>query len=349
MVRRKRYGLFDYFKESENKLQGIIGIAAGLLFASVMFWVLDKAGMFEEDSSLGNVAGLWTGFYLGLALGTPAFFGFTSRFWGKFVIALTLLKLSGGVWLYMSGNLVAFIEYAAQNKWLVFLLFIDGVFFFIAMFVSRDRAMRNLSDDQDPNAQAAYADFMLQPIAINRWIVGSRLADKVQRRFTRRLVTVLMLISILIFALISLLGFYDPLLTVDGLPEDALLSEKLTALYGDWVRPAVQIGLLVPAVVMIFFQMSLRPLMALDHEALDERQIQTIRFGHADGRVASLAMLGIITVLAILKTPGEIIASVSIAALGIAWLTPYFIMAWKLPDGDGSYEEDEDILEIDYA
>lgn len=349
MEHRKRYGLFEYVSSSKLKLQGFVGLIAVVLLVWVSLLVLESAGAFADPSPFGKITGFWTGVYAGFAFGPPVFFALTSRFWGKVVIAYTLLRAAFGVWIYMTGQSLSLLQYIDQNTWLLFLLFIDGAFFLIAMFISRDRAMRNLSADQDPNARAAYADLLLQPIAFSRWLVGSRLADKVQGQVTRRFVTVLMFTSILLFALISLLGFYDPLLTVDGLPQDAPLSEKLTALFGEWAWPAISIGLLVPAIIMLFFQMSLRPLMALEHETLDERQIQMIRFGHADGRAVSLAMLAIITVLAILKTPSEIIASFSIAALFLAWLTPYFIMAWKLPDGDGSYEEDEDVLEIDYA
>lgn len=349
MSNRKRYGLFDYISASPLKGQGVVGLIVGALLAWIGFAILEAAGAFEETNPFGNVAGFWTGAYLGSAFASPAFFAMTSRFWGKVVIGFTLIKAAFGGWIYMSGQSLSFLQYLNENTWLLFLLFIDGVFFLFSTFVIRHKDMGRLAGDDDPNARAAYTDLILQPITFNRWIVGSRMADYFQGQFARRLVTALTAISILLLAVFALFVVYHDFLTVEGLPQDAKLSEKLTALVGAWMWPVVQIIVFLPAIIMIFFQMSLRPLMALDHEPLDERQIQTIRFGHADGRVVSLAMLAIVAILAVLKTPSEIMATIAIVALFFAWLAPYFVMAWRLPDGDGSYEEDEDILEIDYA
>ena len=349
MESRKRYGQFDYIQGSKLKLQGVVGLIAGGVLVWVFMSILTVASAFEDSSPYGDVAGFWAGVYLGLAFSPPVFFGFTSRFWGKLIIGLALIKAGIGAWIYMSGHSEIFLQYLTENTWLVFLLFIDGGGFLISIAMSRDRAMRRLARDEDPNAQAAYADSMLQPNTFNRWIVGSRLADRVQGQLTRRCLTVLTVISILLMVLIVLLALSNSLLTVDGLPHDAALRDKLEALFGNWALPVMQVAVFSPAIIIIPFQMSLRPLMALDHEPLDERQIQMIRFGHADSRVVSLAMLAIITVLAFLKTPVEALAGISLAAFSFAWLTPYFIMAWKLPDGDGSYDEDEDVLEIDYA
>jgi len=346
---RKRHGLFDYIINSKLKLQGVVGLIAGVLLVWIYMSILNVAGVFEDSSPYGEVTGFWAGIYLGLAFSPPVFFGFTSRLWGRVIIALALAKAAIGVWIYMSGQSSEFLQYIEQNTWVLFLFFIDGGGFFISIVMNRDRAMRRLARDQDPNAQAAYADYLLQPNTFNRWLVSSRLADRVQGQFTRRCLTVLVFSSILFMVLIALLGFSNSLLTVEGLSQGALLSEKLTVLFGEWAWLAIEIAVFIPLLALIAFQMSLRPLMALDHEPIDERQIQMIRFAHADGRGVSLAMLAVIIVLAFLKTPVEIIAGISLGAFSLAWLTPYMIMVWKLPDGDGSYDEDEDVLEIDYA
>ncbi|WP_438725705.1 hypothetical protein ACR9YC_06985 [Parasphingorhabdus sp. DH2-15] len=349
MENRKRYSLFDYVMNSKHKLQGVIGLFSGILLVWVYMLILNVAGVFEDSSPYGEITGFWAGFYLGIAFSPPVYFGFTSRFWGKVIIALALAKIAIGVWIYTSDQSSECLQYIEQNTWALFFFFLDGGFFFISIVMNRNQAMRRLARDQDPNAQAAYADYMLQPNAFNRWLVSSRLADRMQGQFTRRCLAISIFISILFMVLLVLIKLSSSILTFDGLPQGALLSENFTILFGEWAWQVVKIVVFIPTFILIAFQMSLRLLMALDHEPIDERQIQMIRFGHADGRGVSLAMLAIMTVLAFLKTPVEIIAAVSLGAFSLAWLTPYMIMAWRLPDGDGSYDENEDVLEINYA
>jgi len=347
-MRKDRPKLFSYVLNSPTRGLGLCCLLLGLAVFLLAIGVFDQAAL-PEDANEYDQLSFWFGGVIGLAAGPYFVIGFMSRIWGRVAFISGFGKACILGYVLMTNQAVVFLEPFLQNQWFAFVVSLDGLFLLAMLGSQRNRYAASSAQSVDRAARQAHADYLLRANTLNSWIAGSKLADRVQNTTARRSLSMMMVASALLLVLIFLISYHDPILNVSGVPQDAAASEKINALFGTGSGWIYQTLAFVPAVVFTFFQMGLRPLMALNNEPLDERQIQMIRFAHADGRMISLLMLALIVCLACFNTPATVIGPVACGAFLIAWLTPYLIMAWNLPDGDGSYEEDEDYLEIDYA
>ena len=333
-MKTKRYSIISQIRESETKKLGCLCIV------SVVVIVIALVKFYSE----GEVSFLSTNegdFEIGAELALYAsviYLGFTNKFWGVLAVVTTSVKATAYMIVILLGNSEGFIQLLLEYDWLRLLLSIDTLFYMLVYMVDRHRRMRAIAASDDPNVIAVHADLFLQPIAFVRWIVGSRLADMLQSKRVRRWIAVLTCLSIPITVFtFSILLFYANLADETAIET----REQLIISLGLWGYYAIRTVLLLFPFIVLFLQMSLRPLIPLGLDPLDERQVQLIRFAHADGRIVCLCLLCLMAVLPFLGISVTLIGIIGVGAFYAAYLTPYIILAWNLPDGDGQYVEDE--------
>jgi len=337
------YSFMSQIKSSPFKKQGFINIIASCVLGIFVMLVLNQSGLFSETADVSSRHSMLIGAMTGGLLCAAVPLGFISVFWGRLALFITMINTASFAFIYYTGQSDILLGQEGASSILLTIWISEAFFLFAVTYVIRDQHMRRLAETDDYNARAAHADLLLQPIMFNRWLVGSRFADFMQNQTMRRVVTLAFIASLLIVCGYFCAAYNARLASPEGITDGLTIIERLEAAYGSGAKWLAWLLLMLPAILITLFQMGLRPLMALDLNPLDERQVQVIRYAHADGRLVSLWALAFITVIAILGFDVPIIAGTAFTALILAWLTPYFIMSWNLGDEEEHNLDDEEL------